>query len=60
EGSRLTWALRITRPMRFNLRFDVTVDADQMTGTSKAGRLPTGTCFYLNARPNHAVNLGAP
>ncbi len=42
--------------MRFNLRFDVTVDADQMTGTSKAGRLPTGTCFYLNARPNHAVN----
>jgi len=30
-----------TRPMRLNLRFDVAVDGDQMTGTSKAGRLPT-------------------
>ncbi len=41
DGSRLTWSQRITRPMRLNLRFDVAVDGDQMTGTSKAGRLPT-------------------
>ena len=47
DGSRLTWSQRITRPMRLNLDFDVTIAGDQLTGTSKAGRLPqskvTGT-----------------
>ena len=47
DGARLTWSQRITRPMRLNLTFDVTIDGDQLTGTSKAGRLPqskvTGT-----------------
>lgn len=43
DGDRLAWSQRITRPMRLNLRFEVTVDGDQMTGTSKAGRLPTST-----------------
>lgn len=41
DGDRLTWAQSITKPMRLNLTFDVTVHDDQMTGTSKAGRLPT-------------------
>jgi hypothetical protein len=40
DGNRLTWAQSITRPMRLNLRFDVTVDGDELTGRSKAGRLP--------------------
>ncbi len=40
DGSRLTWAQSITRPMRLNLTFDVTVDGDRLTGRSKAGRLP--------------------
>ncbi len=40
DGSRLTWAQSITKPMRLNLTFDVTVEGDQMTGRSKAGRLP--------------------
>ena len=40
DGDRLTWAQSITKPMRLNLSFDVTVDGDQMTGRSKAGRLP--------------------
>ncbi|MET1072833.1 MAG: hypothetical protein ABWY11_09340 [Umezawaea sp.] len=41
DSDRVTWAQAITRPMRLNLVFDVTVDGDSMTGTSKAGRLPT-------------------
>jgi hypothetical protein len=41
DGNRLTWAQSITKPMRLNLRFDVTVDGDEMTGISKAGKLPS-------------------
>ena len=40
DGSRLTWNQAITKPMRLNLAFAVTVDGDTLTGTSKAGRLP--------------------
>ena len=47
EGNRLTWTQHVTRPMRLTLRFDVTVDRDDMAGTAKAGVLPasrlTGT-----------------
>lgn len=41
EGDSLTWRQGITRPMRLNLDFDVTVDGDALSGTSKAGRLPS-------------------
>jgi hypothetical protein len=41
DGNRLTWAQSITKPMRLNLAFDVTIDGDEMTGRSKAGRLPS-------------------
>jgi hypothetical protein len=37
EGSRLTWTLMVTTPMRVTLKFDVNVDGDTMTGTSRAG-----------------------
>ncbi|MEU2688807.1 hypothetical protein ABZ654_33985 [Streptomyces hygroscopicus] len=40
EGDQLTWHQSITKPMRLNLVFTMTVDGDTMTGTSKAGRLP--------------------
>ena len=40
-GNRLTWAQSITKPMSLNLKFDVTIDGDTLTGTSKAGMLPT-------------------
>ncbi|MBP2330414.1 hypothetical protein JOF56_010799 [Kibdelosporangium banguiense] len=39
--NRLTWKQSITKPLRLNLTFDVTLDGDTMTGTSKAGRLPS-------------------
>ncbi|MGW1770412.1 hypothetical protein [Streptomyces sp. NPDC002104] len=40
DGDRLTWKQAVTRPMRLNLAFAVTVTGDSLAGTSKAGRLP--------------------
>ncbi|CAM5263040.1 hypothetical protein [Streptomyces xanthochromogenes] len=40
DGDRLTWNQAITKPLRLNLAFAVTVDGDTLTGTSRAGRLP--------------------
>lgn len=40
DGDRLTWKQAVTKPLRLNLAFAVTVDGDSLTGTSKAGRLP--------------------
>jgi hypothetical protein len=41
DGNRLIWKQSITRPMRLNLTFDVIINGDTLTGTSKAGMLPT-------------------
>jgi hypothetical protein len=47
DGDRLTWLQDVTKPMKLTLKFDVTVDGDSMTGTSKAAIFPashlTGT-----------------
>ncbi|MBB5915808.1 hypothetical protein BJY24_004720 [Nocardia transvalensis] len=40
DGNNLTWNQSVTKPMRLNLAFAVTLDGDTLTGTSKAGRLP--------------------
>ncbi|MET9933035.1 MULTISPECIES: hypothetical protein [unclassified Streptomyces] len=40
DGDRLTWKQAVTKPVRLNLAFDVTVDGDTLRGTSRAGRLP--------------------
>ncbi|MGY0489616.1 hypothetical protein [Streptomyces sp. WG-D5] len=40
SGDRVTWKQAVTRPMRLNLDFAVTVDGDTLAGTSRAGRLP--------------------
>ena len=40
DGQRVTWRQTVTKPMRLNLDFDVTVDGDILTGHSRAGRLP--------------------
>lgn len=43
----MRWRQRVSKPMRLNLDFDVTIAGDEMTGVSRAGRLPrtqvTGT-----------------
>jgi hypothetical protein len=40
HGERVTWRQRITRPMRLNLAYDVTVTGDTLAGHSRVGRLP--------------------
>ncbi len=40
EDGRFTWAQSVRRPVRLDLELDVRVDADQLDGTSRAGRLP--------------------
>lgn len=42
-GTHLTWHQRVTRPLRLNLEFDVTITGDTLTGHSRAGRLPRST-----------------
>jgi hypothetical protein len=39
-GDRLTWHQAVTKPLRLNLAFAVTIDGDTLIGTAKAGRLP--------------------
>ncbi|MFE4968183.1 hypothetical protein [Streptomyces sp. NPDC056660] len=41
EEGRLTWKQAVTKPMRLNLAFALTLDGDTLTGTSRAGRLPS-------------------
>ncbi|MBP1994226.1 DJ-1/PfpI family protein [Paenibacillus eucommiae] len=40
QDNKLSWSLRITKPMRLNLKFEVAADGDHMTGIAKAGLLP--------------------
>jgi hypothetical protein len=40
DGERLRWSQSIRKPMRLHLDFDVAVRGDELTGTSRAGRLP--------------------
>ncbi|KIH99623.1 hypothetical protein LP52_06700 [Streptomonospora alba] len=39
-GERVIWQQSITKPLRLNLAYDVTVVGDHLTGHSRAGRLP--------------------
>ncbi len=39
-GQRVTWRQSITKPLRLNLDYDVTVEGDALSGESRAGRLP--------------------
>ncbi|MFF2773893.1 hypothetical protein ACFVU3_03215 [Streptomyces sp. NPDC058052] len=50
DGDRLTWRQAVTRPLRLNLVFDVTVDGDTLRGTSRAGRLPASKVTGERAR----------
>ena len=42
-GQRVRWRQSVTKPMRLTLDFDVLVEGDQLTGHSRAGRLPRST-----------------
>ncbi|MFD3753551.1 hypothetical protein ACFWVT_25620 [Streptomyces cyaneofuscatus] len=56
-GDRLTWKQAVTRPMRLNLAFDVTVTGDSLAGTSRAGRLPASRVSGLR-RTDRAESWG--
>ncbi|MDQ4104950.1 MAG: hypothetical protein M3186_15000 [Actinomycetota bacterium] len=58
HGNRLTWAQSITKPMRLNLTFDVTIDGPEMTGRAKAGRLPASKVTGHRVAPD-APGAGA-
>jgi len=49
HDNRLEWKQSITRPMRLNLRFDVTIDGDRLIGVSKAGLLPKSKVTGMRA-----------
>ncbi|MGH3731825.1 MAG: hypothetical protein ACRDVC_00350 [Acidimicrobiales bacterium] len=45
DGNRLTWTQKVATPMRLTLKFEVDVEGDSMTGTSKAGPLPSSKVY---------------
>ncbi|WPO76653.1 MULTISPECIES: hypothetical protein [unclassified Streptomyces] len=55
DRDRLTWKQAITKPMRLNMTFDVTVHGDTLPGTSKAGRPPSS-----EATGTHQTTLKHP
>ncbi|MEO2257509.1 DJ-1/PfpI family protein [Paenibacillus amylolyticus] len=40
QGDKLVWDLRVSKPMKLQLHFEVIVQGDVMSGTAKAGLLP--------------------
>ncbi|CRZ13685.1 hypothetical protein [Mycolicibacterium neworleansense] len=50
-AQRVTWRQSVTKPMRLNLQFDVTVDGDTMAGYSRAGRLPRSAVSGVRRQP---------
>ena len=40
DGQRVRWRQTVTKPMRLALEFDVLIHGDQLSGHSRAGRLP--------------------
>ncbi|MHB6911188.1 hypothetical protein [Streptomyces sp. DB-54] len=59
DGDRLAWKQSITRPMRLDLAFAVTVDGDTLAGTSKAGRLQSSKVTGLR-RPDDVADATEP
>ncbi|MGA5466929.1 hypothetical protein [Mycobacterium sp. NPDC050041] len=49
-GRQISWRQTVTRPMRLNLAFEVSVDGDRFTGHSRAGRLPRSAVSGVRRR----------
>ena len=54
QGTAVTWHQRVTKPMRLNLDFDVTVTGDHLHGHSRAGRLPRSEVSGRRQQPRPA------
>lgn len=57
HDNKLTWMLRITTPLRLNLKFEVTADGDRMIGFAKAGMLPASKLTGKRLSQPLAVDL---
>ncbi|KGR91888.1 thiamine biosynthesis protein ThiJ [Ureibacillus massiliensis 4400831 = CIP 108448 = CCUG 49529] len=40
EGNQLKWSMKVSKPMRLNLKFNVSINGNNMIGEAKAGMLP--------------------
>lgn len=49
QENHVTWRQQITKPLRLNLEFDVTINGVALEGTSKAGRLPSSRISGLKS-----------
>lgn len=58
DGDQVTWRQMITKPMRLNLAFAVTIDGDTLAGTSKAGRLPSSKVVGQRRLATRAPDAG--
>jgi hypothetical protein len=52
DGNRLIWTQNVTTPMKLTLKFEVEVDGDSMTGTSKAGIFPASKLYGSRSSGN--------
>ncbi|MDF2725062.1 MAG: ThiJ/PfpI protein [Paenibacillus sp.] len=61
QNGKLVWSLRVAKPMRLNLKFEVSVDGDVMYGVAKAGILPasklTGSRSSVSASTQQSGEL---
>jgi hypothetical protein len=58
NGDRLTRKQSITKPMRLNPAFTMTMEGDILTGTSRAGRLPASTVRGVRCLTDAPANWG--
>jgi hypothetical protein len=49
-SQRFRWRQTVTKPMKLKLEFDVVVDGDQLSGQSRAGRLPRSAVTGVRRR----------
>jgi hypothetical protein len=40
DGNEASWEQTVTKPMKLNLKINVTIDGDTLTGKAKAGMFP--------------------
>ncbi|MGK2740346.1 DJ-1/PfpI family protein [Tepidicaulis sp. LMO-SS28] len=55
--NRITWSQRITKPLKLDLRFDVVILENALTGAAKAGVLPSSRVEGVRAE-NHLEDAG--
>ncbi len=56
SGDSMTWTQKVTKPMRLNLAFNISIDGDTFKGTARAGRLPASEVTgKRHSKTSHAI-----